>query len=299
MDSQISTDHMSMSEKSGSVLQFDRNWSEREETHYNHWVRGRPVNQIQLAFRQHWKLFSEMMDNAREGRCLEVGCGRGSISSYFADNGFDCVLLDSSRSVLETAQSIFQRNGHKATFLHGDALCLPLESDCFDVVVSIGLLEHFEDVKTLLAEQVRVLRPGGLFLGYVVPERPQNIQRYFNWINSMLKFGGRVACGFRRSESKAVKTTVYRSDYGSERYRAALEGQPVRDVGSFGMYPLPMISHSPEFPFSLLPAPAEWLLARIFEAVLHARRVVSGRNPWICSEALGQAFLLTFCKAGT
>lgn len=136
-----------------SIVQFDDNWKRCPEARYNHWVRGRPSNQIQLAFRQHWKLFQEMMAGEDAGRCLEVGCGRGSISSYFADHGFDCFLLDSSKTVLETAQAIFGRNGHRATFVHGDALDIPFEADSFDVVVSIGLLEHFEDVERLLAEQ--------------------------------------------------------------------------------------------------------------------------------------------------
>lgn len=284
------------SDTAGSVTQFDRNWNERSEARYNHWVSGLPSNQIQLAFRQHWELFSEIMHGARSGRCLEVGCGRGSISSYFADNGFDCVLLDSSKSVLETAKSIFQHNGHQATFVHGDALCLPFHQGSFDVVVSIGLLEHFENVSAVISEQVRVLRPGGLFLGYVVPERVDNIQRYFGWINCLLKYFRCFAGAIHKSAMESPKCAVYRSDYDSRHYKAAFQGQPVEGLTSFGVYPLPMISHSPKFPFSLLPKPMEFALTRLFEIVLLLRRAVLRKNPWICRENLGQAFLLTCRK---
>ncbi|MCB0360140.1 MAG: class I SAM-dependent methyltransferase, partial [Bdellovibrionales bacterium] len=166
---------------SGSTKEFDTNWKTRRETHYNHWVRGEPQNQIQLAFRSHWEVFQEILGPLAEkkGRSLEVGCGRGSISGYFADDGWDTVLLDTSEAVLKIAESIFERAGLQAEFVVGDANALAFEDNSFDVTVSIGLLEHFENVRVPIAEQVRVLKPGGWFLGYIVPERPDNVQRYF------------------------------------------------------------------------------------------------------------------------
>lgn len=297
MDLQTVNRQISDNDINGCVSQFDQNWRERSEVKYNHWVRGCPSNQIQLAFRKHWEVFSELLGDVCNGKCLEVGCGRGSISSYFADKGFDCVLLDSSEAVLKTAEDIFKQNGHVAEFIHGDALSLPFDPDSFDVVVSIGLLEHFEDVKKLMEEQVRVLRPGGLFLGYVVPERSKNIQSYFRWLNGMIKIFAGLACREKNKKEKSGKTTVFRSDYNSKHYLDALREQPVCNIDAFGMYPLPMISHSPEFPFSLLPAPMEWLLTRFFEVILSVSKMITGKNPWICSEEMGQAFLLTFRKA--
>lgn len=271
---------------------FDQNWRFRKETAYNHWVKGRPVNQIQLAFRSHWKLFAELMGGKKCGRCLEVGCGRGSISSYFAESGFDCVLIDYSKPVLQTARKAFFNNGHKAAFVLGDALALPFENDVFDVVVSIGLLEHFRDIKRPMSEQVRVLRSGGIFLGYIVPEFADNVQRYFRPINNIL----RIASLMFGRNVQIEKSDVFRSKYNPEHYVAMLKEESLRDVNVLGMYPLPMISHSPEFPFSLLPPMLEYILTRIFELVLWTRRLLFNRNPWICKSFLGQAFLLTFRK---
>ena len=173
---------------SGSVQEFDANWSGRKEALYNHWTMKRPRNQIQLAFRNHWLLFQELMRDHNYQDCLEVGCGRGSISSYFTENGFDCTLLDSSASVLRTAKAIFATNGHQANFVHGDALAMPFGDNSFDVVVSIGLLEHFMDIQKPLSEQFRVLKPGGMVISYIVPERSDNIQRYFRWLNKIIAF---------------------------------------------------------------------------------------------------------------
>lgn len=281
---------------SGSSHEFDLNWRIRQEAHYNHWTPGKPNNQVQLAFRSHWEVFRELIGPLaqRRGKSLEVGCGRGSLSSYFAADGWDVTLLDCSQSVVDTARKVFAKNGHNAEFVTGDANKLPFSDDSFDVTFSIGLLEHFEDVYQPISESFRVLRPGGWFLGYIVPERPDNIQRYFNWINFVLAFFSRVFQGMKKE--KFPKAPIYRSDFGSQHYLKAMEGLAYSDLIVLGMYPLPMISHSPEFPFSLLPKPLEWVLARIFEIVLLLRRLITGNHGWICSEDTGQAFLLAFRK---
>jgi len=280
----------------GSKNEFDKNWKNRKETTYGHWTKGLPKNQVQLAFRSHWEVFKELIGPLAQtkGAALEVGCGRGSLSSYFSDDGWDVTLLDYSDSVLETAKSIFEINGHKASFIQGDANALQFEDSSFDVTYSIGLLEHFEDVKTPISEQFRILKPGGWFLGYIVPERPDNLQQYFNWVNRILKFFASV---FSRNEkSTQAKEEVFRSDKFSEHYIQAIEGLRYENLTVFGMYSMPMISHSPEFPFSLLPAPVEWVVTRIFEFSLGVRKLFTGRHGWICSEQMGQAFLVAFRK---
>lgn len=284
-----------MALQQGSTDEFDKNWLSRPETTYNHWTPGRPKNQIQLAFRNHWLLFREFMQYHGYESCLEVGCGRGTISSYFADNGFRCTLLDSSAGVLETAKGAFAKNEHTAEYVHADALDMPFPQESFDVVVSIGLLEHFQEIGQAIEEQYRILKKGGVFLGYIVPERPENIQRYFRWINRLLALVAKLTPQGVKATTQS-KTDIFRSDYGSGRYLTSLDNLNVNDVKVMGVYPLPMISHSPDFPFSLLPAPFEWVLTRAFELMLFVRRLVFKRNPWICREEIGQAFLLVFRK---
>ena len=82
-------------------VSFDRSWETREESHYNHWVRGVPANQIQFAFRRHWLTFQRYLPGLPGKEILEVGCGRGTISSYFADAGYAVTLLDSSPAVID------------------------------------------------------------------------------------------------------------------------------------------------------------------------------------------------------
>jgi SAM-dependent methyltransferase len=218
-----------------------------------------------------------------------VGCGRGSLSSYFAANGWQATLLDSSPEIIEIAQKVFMTNGHEARFVIGDALDLPFDDGSFDVVASIGLLEHFERPGRVLDEQWRMLKPGGWLLCYIVPERPDNLQRYFNWINRLL---AATVGRWRGGKSPVAKPELYRSDAGSRTYLPYVEcHHPVQLIVT-GMYSMPMISHSPEFPFSLLPSPMERVLVAAFMAALNVRRLLTGRHGWLCKERNGQAFLI-------
>lgn len=269
---------------------FDALWRSQEETDYVHWTRGEPANQIQLAFRQHWLLFGELMGpDFRGRRVVELGCGRGSVSAYFADAGYDCTLLDISPTVIERARRIFAKHGLSAKCVVGDAYATGLPSASFDVAVSIGLLEHLEDLERALAEQVRLLDEGGLLLAYVVPENSDNMQKDHRYVCDILALYDRACAGER---PRAPKPEVYRSDDGSARYFELLARMPMRDVHASGVYPLPMISPSPSFPFTLMPPPMERVLVDHLTRVLEERRRATGRNPWLCDESYGQAFLV-------
>ena len=279
---------------SGSVKEFDVSWRKRKESLYNHWTPNAPKNQVQFAFWQHWDFFQSLIGKKGPGKSLEVGCGRGTLSSYFAAAGWTTVLLDWSSAVLGIAEAIFETNGHEGSFIAGDANALPFRNEQFDVVASIGLLEHFENVSQTIEEQWRILNPGGLFLAYIVPERPDNIQRYFNWINFLLKQTiGRV---LERKNPTLKKEEIFRNDYSYDVYVNCLKKYYPEELLVTGMYPVPMISHSPEFPFSLLPASLEAFLVWIFGFVVTLRRIITGKHGWLCSEKLGQAFLVAARK---
>lgn len=278
--------------KTGSSNEFDQNWKQREESLYNHWTADYPKNQIQFAFSQHWKVFSSMLSERTTGKCLEVGCGRGSISSYFAEHGWQTTLLDYSYTVVKIAQNIFKNNLHKGFFVTGDANNLPFLSESFDVVLSIGLLEHFENPENIIKEQIRVLKPGGVIFAYIVPERPDNVQKYFNWCNGLLKLF--FTAGKKRQQDKVE---IYRNDYGSEVYLPYFLAHSDLTLEVTGIYSMPMISYSPEFPFSLLPVPLERILVAIFSFAVKMRHLFTKKHGWLCSEQMGQAFLITARKS--
>lgn len=109
-------------------------------------------------------------------RSLEVGCGSGGVSLYFHDRyGYRVTLVDLSDEALAFARRNFGENSRapscRAAFIKADAQDLPFPEGGFDLVMSFGLLEHFADIRPPIAEQLRVLRPGGLFFADVVTGR--------------------------------------------------------------------------------------------------------------------------------
>ncbi|MBO73438.1 MAG: hypothetical protein CMD35_07480 [Flavobacteriales bacterium] len=274
----------------GTNEEWNKNWQSREEAFYTHWTRGDPVNQIQLAFRNHWSLFNTFMDSELYNggkRVLEVGCGRGSLSSYFSEAGFDCTLLDLSPDVIEIAKEIFSKNDLSAKFHVGDAYNLAFDDRSFDLVFSIGLFEHFEDIHTPIKEQLRILERGGLFIGYIVPEYNDNIQKNYHWVNKILK-------GYAKENKSIVghddKHEVYRSDRGSEKYIPVLEQFGLKNISASGVYPLPMISHSIDFPFSLMPVESEKSFVKYLQMILDSNTEFP--HPWMCKEGDGNAFVV-------
>lgn len=278
-----------VSDPKGDGSAFDENWRTRPETSYLHWTKGDPVNQIQLAFRRHWITFNQLLEGKTGNkRCLEVGCGRGSLSAYFADNGWDCTLLDLSEAAIQQAQSAFKSADLAASFDVGDCLNLPYEDDSYDLAFSIGLLEHFKDFNKVIQEQVRVLVPEGLFIGYVVPYLPDCVQKEYEWVNNIL----RAVMPSETAEAENGKAQVYRSDALSPPYLEVMKNTGLHSCRAEGIYPLPMISHSPSFPFSLLPVEAEINLVKTFELWLKDRQDDKNNDPWRCEEGYGQAFLV-------
>jgi ubiquinone/menaquinone biosynthesis C-methylase UbiE len=66
--------------------------------------------------------------------------------------------VDISRSQLEACRA--RAAGHMVWLAQCEAEDLPLESHCFDAVLSIGAFNYFNDPERALREMVRVARPG-------------------------------------------------------------------------------------------------------------------------------------------
>jgi ubiquinone/menaquinone biosynthesis C-methylase UbiE len=102
---------------------------------------------------------------------LECGCGTAGVSLHLSGKGYRVTMLDRADNALKLARDSFGSYSQKGLFVRGDVLTLPFPDNCFELVMSFGLLEHFADVKPLLREMVRVLKPGGILFADIVPRR--------------------------------------------------------------------------------------------------------------------------------
>ncbi len=97
-----------------------------------------------------------------EQRVLDVACGPGNFTSFFADrlrgHGF-VIGLDHSLPMLERA--IRDNSGSRAVYMRADALSLPFNDRAFNVVCCFAALHLIPEPFAVLHEMVRVLSPGG------------------------------------------------------------------------------------------------------------------------------------------
>ena len=106
--------------------------------------------------------FSEL--DTKEKKILEIGCAGSEWLPYFAKEfGFTVCGLDYSEKGCQQAREILANER-----VEGEVVCSDLFSppqsmlEAFDVVVSFGVVEHFENTAGCLQALSQFLKPGGL-----------------------------------------------------------------------------------------------------------------------------------------
>jgi SAM-dependent methyltransferase len=108
----------------------------------------------ETAFREY---FASLARGLSSGTLLEVGCGEGILLEHFV--AAQKYAVDISPLALEKASA---RTG--ATCAAAVAEKLPFPDGSFDIVISVGVMEHFIDDAAANAEIRRVLKPGSAYL---------------------------------------------------------------------------------------------------------------------------------------
>lgn len=176
---------------------------------------------------------------------LECGCGSAEVSAFMARQGYDCTLLDASPAALRVARRRFEREGLRATYTLGNVYQLPFPDDSFDILTSFGLLEHFADVDRVIAEMVRVIRPGGMFFADIVPER-FSVQTVGTVFNAGVRLAYYSARGHPRQglheATRLFQPDFYENDYSLETYRRYMRQAGLRGIVIRGNRPVPVLT---------------------------------------------------------
>lgn len=99
----------------------------------------------------------------RDKDVLDLGCGDGALSAQFLTHGASKLIgVDVDTGCVERAREI--NAGQPAEFCVCSSTKLPLDNECVDTIVSFDVFEHVSRPCTVLAECLRVLRPGGKML---------------------------------------------------------------------------------------------------------------------------------------
>lgn len=98
-------------------------------------------------------------------KIVDVGCGNGEMSVFFALRGANVVGIDIEASVLEEAKALALKRNIKdeCIFLNVSAESMPIESSSIDIIFSKSTIQYMnrEDV---LTEYNRIIKPDGIIV---------------------------------------------------------------------------------------------------------------------------------------
>lgn len=206
---------------------------------------------------------------------LELGAGRGTISLYLKKYlGFDVTLNDLSIEAMELARANFAVQKETAEFVVSDATKLPFPDESFDLVTSIGLMEHLDDYSPILREARRVLKKGGCMVQINIPQK-KSIQILNSGYRKIIKpFGVKLKEDFPRNHDTPATYATRAREAG------------FINVTTHNVNPFPL--------FVPLPITVDHIITKLYRAILWIR----GRFlkfPFRCRERISVChFLIGF-----
>jgi len=232
-----------------------------------------PKTQRQFNLYHYFEFIRKKIGEKNYKTALEVGCGRGTIGLYLHKYlGVDITLLDSSEDAINLAKYNFDLWKGKGAFFVEDVQRMHFPDESFDVVVSIGLLEHLPDYVSALREQYRVLKHGGIMVSVNIPQKKsiQVLNNFYRYILGIAK--------------KHLHKDYFRNTDTPEDYKMNAEDVCFKDVKVFYVNPFPLFT-----PLGVISERAITSLYRF----LYAVRGLFMHYPFRGSKVFSQAHFLT------
>ncbi len=107
---------------------------------------------------------------------LEIGSGQG-VCSECVDDSVSYVGLEPSPYLNKRAEELYKNE--RKSFIEGNAYDLPFDSEKFDIIFSVGVWFHLENITQASKEIARVLKPGGKFVIFTSNPNLFNVWSHF------------------------------------------------------------------------------------------------------------------------
>ena len=124
-----------------------------------------------------WRRFAaEVAELPAEGRLLDIATGTGDIAFEALKISPNALVVgaDFALQMMRVGRGRGQ-HGRQVAWIGADALVLPYAGDSFDAVVSGYLMRNVVDIPAALADQRRVLKPGGRIVILDTSPPPDNL----------------------------------------------------------------------------------------------------------------------------
>ena len=111
------------------------------------------------------------------GHILDIGCGTGENSLFFAEKGYKVTGIDFSPKAIQIAKQKATERGLKVEFFVYDALNLISLKRTFDTAIDCGLFHTFSDPgrETYIKNKATVLKKNSKFFVLCFSDKGQNL----------------------------------------------------------------------------------------------------------------------------
>ena len=184
------------------------------------WDPAGPMAGLHLLNPTRSKYFRGRLERAGTRCVLELGCGGGILTSSLQDRRWKLIAQDILQGPLSAALPHLEL----ASLVRCDAVRLPFPGNSFDAVLSSDFLEHVPDLRAVVAEAARVLRPGGLFLYETVSR---------TWLSFLV---GKVLLEWAL-RYVPVGTHRFRDFIRPEELHSLMNEHGIRNIETFGVVP--------------------------------------------------------------
>lgn len=146
-------------------MSWDKNWEKVFRS--KEWGKYPPEELVRFVARNYYSA-----PDRSKVKILDLGCGTGAATWYMAREGFSVVGIDGSKTAIKIAQKRFKAEKLKAELKIGDIIKLDWPNNYFDAVTDIASIQHnsSQNIKKIISEVYRVLKPGGKFFGTMIAE---------------------------------------------------------------------------------------------------------------------------------
>ena len=127
-------------------------------------------------------------DDCRKLKFLEVGCGAGANLGWLAEQGVRISGIDISQEALSLCHKVLKHKGLEKNIdilTHRSASDIACPDEHFDGIIESCVFQHLpSDLRVkAFSEVVRLLKPGGLFIGHMLNRKHTTYKKQVDKMN--------------------------------------------------------------------------------------------------------------------
>jgi ubiquinone/menaquinone biosynthesis C-methylase UbiE len=141
---------------------------------------------------------------------LDVGCGAGRWSMYFADKVKSIEAIDPSDAVLAAATLTKDKPNIRITKAVADKI--PFSDNLFDLVISVGVLHHVPDTALALKQISQKAKIGGhvyVYIYYALDNRGLVFKSIFKSVNLLRQLISKMPPKLKKYACEVIAYTLY------------------------------------------------------------------------------------------